>query len=71
MTKTKGERPLTKTQLEVLRMIAAGYESPEIAEELHISEFTARTHVANLRDRLGADTRAQAVAIGYEKGYLP
>jgi DNA-binding NarL/FixJ family response regulator len=55
---------LTEREREVLRCLARGLSNREIAEELHIRETTARTHVGhvlmklNLRDRLQAAVRA-------------
>jgi PAS domain S-box-containing protein len=53
---------LTKRERQVVTLIALGHESSEIAEELHISSETVRTHVRNAMSKLGARTRAQLVA---------
>ncbi len=58
-----GELPLTEREREVVTLIALGRETAQIAEELHISPETVRTHVRNAMSRLGAHTRAQLVAI--------
>jgi PAS domain S-box-containing protein len=58
-----GELPLTEREREVVTLIALGRETAEIAQELHISPETVRTHVRNAMARLGAHTRAQLVAI--------
>jgi PAS domain S-box-containing protein len=58
-----GDLPLTSREREVVTLIALGRETAEIAEELHISPETVRTHVRNAMSRLGAHTRAQLVAI--------
>jgi PAS domain S-box-containing protein len=58
-----GELPLTEREREVVTLIALGRETAEIAQELHISPETVRTHVRNAMSRLGAHTRAQLVAI--------
>jgi PAS domain S-box-containing protein len=58
-----GHLPLTDREREVITLIALGRETAEIAEELHISPETVRTHVRNAMSRLGAHTRAQLVAI--------
>jgi PAS domain S-box-containing protein len=58
-----GELPLTNREREVVTLIALGHETAEIAEELHISPETVRTHIRNAMSRLGAHTRAQLVAI--------
>jgi NarL family two-component system response regulator LiaR len=61
-------RKVTPRELEVLALIAEGYSTREIARRLWITEETVRTHVRRLLDRLGARTRAHAVAIAYEQG---
>jgi PAS domain S-box-containing protein len=53
---------LTEREREVVRLVAEGRTGPEIADELHISHDTARTHVRNAMTKLGARSRAQLVA---------
>ncbi len=57
------ELPLTKREREVVTLIALGHETDQIANQLHISRETVRTHVRNAMSKLGAHTRAQLVAI--------
>lgn len=52
---------LTPRQLEVLRLLAEGRSTAEIATELGLRETTVRNYVANLLAALGAHTRLQAV----------
>lgn len=47
---------LSKREIEVLRLLASGYNSHEIAEKLHISEATAKTHRKNIRGKLKAES---------------
>ena len=54
---------LSRREQEVLQLIAAGHSDAMIAARLHLSETTVKTHVGTLRTRLGAKTRAEAVAI--------
>ena len=61
---------LTERELEVFRLIAVGKQNREIAEELLIGLETVKTHVRHVLDRLGAKTRAHAVAIGFRTGLL-
>jgi DNA-binding CsgD family transcriptional regulator len=56
------ERALTKREREIVTEIAMGKETPQIAEDLHISRETVRTHVRNAMTKLNAHTRAQLVA---------
>jgi DNA-binding CsgD family transcriptional regulator len=62
---------LTPTQLKILEAIAAGANSNEIAAARFISIETVKSHVQNLRGRLGAKNRAHAVGLAYEYGILP
>jgi len=54
--------PLTRREVEILRLIAAGMRNQEIAEQLFISLSTVKRHVANAYGKLGASHRTEAVA---------
>lgn len=62
---TKQRRPATLTQreLEVLRLLGAGHSTDDIAQELSITRVTARNHVNKVLDKLGVNSRLQAVVI--------
>jgi LuxR family maltose regulon positive regulatory protein len=53
---------LSRRELEVVRLIAAGLGNQAIAERLGISEHTVHRHVANILNRLDVPTRSAAVA---------
>ncbi|TCC49054.1 LuxR family transcriptional regulator [Kribbella capetownensis] len=53
---------LTSRQVEVLELVSAGLSSPKIAAQLHISPKTVEHHVAAILAKLGAHSRAEAVA---------
>ena len=55
----------------VLRLVAAGLSNRQIAETLSISERTVKFHVTAIFNKLGADNRAQAVALAAARGLLP
>jgi DNA-binding NarL/FixJ family response regulator len=57
---------LTARERSVIGLIAMGRETQEIAEMLHVSSSTVRTHVRNSMSKLGAHTRAQLVAVAME-----
>lgn len=61
---------LTSRELEVVSLVAAGYSSPEIAERLHLSSNTVRTHTRNAMEKTGARTRAHLVAKVLTEGTL-
>jgi len=54
----------------VLRLVAAGQSNRQIAAALSISERTVKFHVTAIFNKLGADNRAQAVAVASERGLL-
>jgi DNA-binding NarL/FixJ family response regulator len=54
----------------VLRLIAAGLSNRQIGETLSISERTVKFHVTAIFNKLGAENRAQAVALAAERGLL-
>ncbi len=62
---------LTHRESQGLRMMADGLGNKEIASELKISEHTAKFHVAQVLGKLGASSRAEAVAIGIRRGLIP
>ena len=53
---------LTKRELDVVTMIALGATGPEIADELHVTHNTVRTHARNAMTKVGARSRAHLVA---------
>jgi DNA-binding NarL/FixJ family response regulator len=59
---------LTPRELEVLKLIAAGANNREIAQQLYISEGTVKNHVTNLLSRLNLRDRTQAAILA--KTYL-
>jgi NarL family two-component system response regulator YdfI len=61
---------LTERELEVLRGVAQGGRSKEIAFRLGITERTVKAHLASIYNRLGVDSRAAAIAVAAQKGIL-
>jgi DNA-binding NarL/FixJ family response regulator len=55
---------LSPKQLAALRLLAQGLERRQIAERMGIGEETVKSHLAEVRRKLGARTSAQAVALG-------
>jgi DNA-binding NarL/FixJ family response regulator len=58
---------LSARERQVLRLVAAGKSNKEIAAALRITERTAKFHVAAIFNKLGAQNRAQAVAMAKER----
>jgi PAS domain S-box-containing protein len=63
--------PLTPRELEIIRRIALGATSREIADDLFVTTETVRTHVRNAMTKTGTRTRAHLVAAAICRGLLP
>ena len=61
---------LTEREREVLLLVARGRSNQEIADDLHISPHTAKTHVNRVMTKVHAHDRAQLVILAYETGLL-
>jgi PAS domain S-box-containing protein len=61
---------LSPREREVVQLIALGSTGPEIADELHISHDTVRTHVRNAMAKVDARSRAQLVAKALGHGLI-
>src|SRR5919202_7039390 len=64
------EMRLTERELEVLRAVATGERTKEIARRLAISERTVKAHLTSVYTKLGVDSRAAAVAVAAQAGWL-
>jgi len=68
------ERPrtarLSEKERAVLRQLARGYSTEEVGQILSVSPHTVRTHIKNGLRKLGARTRAHAVAIALSEGVI-
>jgi DNA-binding CsgD family transcriptional regulator len=61
---------LTRREVEILQLIADGHSSKPIAALLCLSVETVKSHLGAIYAKLGADSRAHAVAIGFRQGLL-
>ncbi|MFJ4480788.1 response regulator [Streptomyces longwoodensis] len=61
---------LTAREAEVLVLIAEGLSNHQIAQKLHVSTATVKTHINNLFAKIGIKDRAQAVRYAYGKGLV-
>ena len=63
-----GLAELTEREREVLSLVAEGLSNAELAQTLHVSLPTAKTHVSRILTKLGARDRTQLVVLAYQSG---
>ena len=66
----KPEAPLSPREVEILQQVAYGSTTKEVADALGISFHTVKTHLERIFEKLGANDRAQAVAIAIRQGLV-
>ena len=62
--------PLSKREREILQKVADGATTRQVATDLGISPHTVKTHLERIFEKLGANDRAQAVAIAIRTGIV-
>jgi DNA-binding NarL/FixJ family response regulator len=62
--------PLTRREVEILRLMAGGYSNREIAEALGTAEGTVKNHASSILSKLGVRDRTRAVLKALELGYI-
>jgi len=65
-----GAEQLTERELEVLQNIVRGKSNKEIAQQMHISEATVKTHINNLLSKLMVSDRTQAAITALQRGIV-
>lgn len=65
-----GERRITRRESEVLRLVAMGWGTERIAEEMGVTVNTVRNHTRNVREKLDAGSRLEAVMTAMRLGLL-
>lgn len=70
LASTEPSSPLSHTQLEILRLIAAGFSNREIASRVHLSENTIKSHVQEIFRKLDVGNRVQAALKASKQGWL-
>jgi ATP/maltotriose-dependent transcriptional regulator MalT len=59
---------LTSREVEVLKLVASGMTSAQVAEELSLSRCTVDTHLTSIYRKLGVNSRAAAIRFALERG---
>jgi two-component system response regulator NreC len=67
LLKSNREQILTERQIEILKLIADGLSSNEIAAQIFVSPSTAKREIRQIMNRLQANDRAQAVSVAMHK----
>jgi two-component system response regulator DesR len=67
---SEGESPLTPREAEVLAAARDGSSIAELAQRLFLSSGTVRNYLSSAMQKLGARSRAEAVRVADEKGWL-
>lgn len=70
MKKQRNETQLTEKEVIVLKAIAKGLKSKAIAFDLDVSERTVKSRLTSIYNKLGANSRTEAVTIAMQKGIL-
>ncbi|CAM3990170.1 response regulator [Saccharibacillus endophyticus] len=66
----KAESVLSPKEVQTLQLVAKGYRSKEIAFDMGISERTVKAHLTNIYNKLGVDSRMQAISAAVEQGIV-
>ena len=61
---------LTKAEIDVLHLIAAGNANKQIADRLSVTEDTVKGRIKNILSKLGANDRTHAAVIGLKRGII-
>ena len=69
-TSTTPDPPLSDSQCEILRLIAQGFSNREIAEKVHLSEHTVKSHVQEIFRKLQVRNRVEAALRATHEGWL-
>lgn len=62
--------PLTRKEIEVLMLLTEGCSNLDLADRLHVSNSTVRTHLRNINAKLETNSRTQALAVARKLGLV-
>ena len=66
----QSSRALSARELEVLTLVAEGRSNTDVAQSLHLSETTVKSHLAHIYPKLGVSSRTAAVAAARQSGLI-
>ena len=58
---------MTKRERQVIELISEGYTNKEIAQKLHLSTYTVKSHVHNILEKLALSTRVQIAKYSHDR----
>ncbi len=64
----RADARLTRREREVIELIAAGLSNKEIADRLHLTSHTVKSHVHTVLEKLGLRTRLEVAAYAHAQG---
>nr|MCU0475870.1 response regulator transcription factor [Anaerolineae bacterium] len=64
------DAPLSEREAEVLRLASRGQTNKEIGQALFISDRTVQAHLRNIYEKLGVNTRTEAVTLALQRGWI-
>ncbi|MCD8510354.1 MAG: response regulator transcription factor [Bacillus sp. (in: Bacteria)] len=64
------QNPLTEREREVLKLMAEGKSTKEMAENLHLTNGTVRNYISSILEKLEVGNRIEAITIAKEKGWF-
>jgi DNA-binding NarL/FixJ family response regulator len=67
---TEVPEPLSGREIEILRLVARGYNNREIADALTIAEGTVKNYISSILAKMGVRDRTRAVLKALEEGFL-
>ena len=62
---------MTKREREVVALIADGLTNKEIADKLHLSAYTVKSHIHNILEKMVLNTRIQSEDVSITNGSIP
>lgn len=66
----KDENPLTERERDVLKMVAEGLSTREVAGQLFLSHGTVRNYMSEIINKLQVKNRIEAISVAEEKGWI-